>query len=424
MISLNKESLSNGVLIVFYKYLVDLSYIVTQERFEYAGLFKLSESLVSTWLSWCLLILLLPLAMASFHRNTISARIVSVLFLVSVVPTISLIGFRQDYSDVYIFLIMLYWVIFLVAWHYLPNIIIIQRKDSSSSIGLWVIISICSLSVLYVWSRYAGFHIQTDLYGTIYETRLRAREFSIGTFMSYVWLSADNILPVCVVYFLYRMRYTIACILSIIVFINFSITATKQILALLVVGILGYFFYTFLSKGKYIIYMLVTLLLISLLEPLIFGTNFVSYIPYRTFFIPAESHYAYFDFFQTNPLDYFSQGPLRLFVDSEYDIPIAFLIGEFAIGDIGARANNGLFSDAYLNLGAFGVFIMPVLTVLYLKALDGVSKGHDRRLFVVIFVYISFVLLGIPFSTALLSSGLILLLVFLIWLPRPRPRQT
>ena len=114
MISLNKESLQNGALIVFYKYLVDLSYIVTQERFEYAGLFKLSESLASTWLSWFLLILLLLLAMKSFHQNTISARIVSVLFLVSVVPTISLIGFRQDYSDVYIFLIMLYWVIFFV----------------------------------------------------------------------------------------------------------------------------------------------------------------------------------------------------------------------------------------------------------------------------------------------------------------------
>lgn len=423
MISLNKESLQNGALIVFYKYLVDLSYIVTQERFEYAGLFKLSESLASTWLSWFLLILLLPLAMKSFHQNTISARIVSVLFLVSVVPTISLIGFRQDYSDVYIFLIMLYWVIFFVAWHYLPSIIIIQRKDNSSSIGLWVIISICSLAVLYVWSRYAGFHLQTDFYETIYETRARAREFPLGTIMSYVWLSADNILPVCVVYFLYRMRYVIACILSIIVFINFSITATKQILALLVVGILGYFFYTFFSKGKYIIYVFITFLIVSLLEPLIFGTSFLNYIPYRTFFIPAESHYAYYNFFQTNPLDYFSQGPLRLFIDSEYDIPIAFLIGEFTIGDIGARANNGLFSDAYLNLGAFGVLIMPVLTVLYLKALDGATKGHDRRLFVVIFVYISFVLLGIPLSTALFSSGLILLLFFLIWLPRPRPQQ-
>ncbi len=412
------------MLIVLYKYLVDLSYIVTQERFEYAGLFKLSESLASTWLSWCLLILLLPMGMASFHRNTVSARVVSVLFLVSVVPTISLIGFRQDYSNVYILLIMIYWSIFLLAWNYLPKIIILNRKDNSSPTGLYLVISVCSLVVLYVWSRYAGFHIQTDFYASIYETRARAREFSIGTLTSYVWLSADNILPVCVVYFLFRKRYTIACVLSIIVFINFSITATKQILALLVVGILGYFFYYFFSKGRFILYLLVTLLLISLLEPLIFGTHFAGYIPYRTFFIPAESHYAYFEFFQTNPLDYFSQGPLRHFVDSEYDTAIAFLIGEFAIGDIGARANNGLFSDAYLNLGSLGVFIMPILTVLYLKALDGATKGHDRRLFVVIFVYISFVLLGIPLSTALFSSGLILLLVFLIWLPRPRLQQT
>ena len=412
------------MLIVFYKYLVDLSYIVTQERFEYAGLFKLSESLASTWLSWCLLILFLPMAMASFHRNTVSARIVSILFLVSVVPTISLIGFRQDYSNVYILLIMIYWSIFLLAWNYLPKIIILNRKDDSSSTGLYVIIGVCSLAVLYVWARYAGFHIQTDLYETIYDTRAKAREFSTGTLISYVWLSADNILPLCVVYLIYRKRYTFATVLSIIVFINFSITATKQILALLVLGVLGYFFYVFLSKGRFIIYLLATLLIISLLEPLIFGTYFVSYLPYRVFFIPGELHYSHFNFFQTNPLDYFSQGPLRHFVDSAYDTPIAFLISEFSSGDITARANNGLFSDAYQNLGSLGVFIMPILTVLYLKLLDGASQGHDRKIFVVIFVYISFVLLGIPLSTALVSSGLMLLLICLLWLPRPRLQQS
>tara|TARA_B100000767_G_scaffold275660_1_gene314116 strand:- start:625 stop:1890 length:1266 start_codon:yes stop_codon:yes gene_type:complete len=416
---MKKQSFVNAALIVFYKYLVDLSYIVTQERFEYAGLFKLSESLASTWLSWCLLILLLPMGMASFHRNTISARIVSILFLVSVVPTISLIGFRQDYSNVYILLIMIYWMIFLLAWNYLPKIIIYNRKDDSSPLGIYLITSVCSLAVIYVWARYSGFHIQTDLHATLYETRANAREFSIGTLMSYVWLSADNILPLCVVYFLYRKQYPIAIIISIIVFLNFSITATRQIIALLALGVLGYYFYAFISKGKFLLYAVIIIILITLLEPLIFGTYFVSLIPYRIFFIPGELHYSHFDFFQTNSVDYFAQGPLRHFVDSAYDKPIAFLIGEFSIGDISARANNGLFSDAYQNLGSLGVFIMPILTVLYLKLLDGATQGHDTRLFVVIFAYASFVLLGIPLTTALISSGLILLLVFLIWLPRP-----
>jgi hypothetical protein len=412
------------ILIVLYKYLVDLSYLVTQERYEYAGLFKLFESLSSTWLSWCLLGLLLPLAIVPFQRNTVSARIVSVLFLVSVVPTISLIGFRQDYSDVYIFLIMLYWVIFLVAWIYLPYIIVIHPNDDSSAIGLWMIVSICSLTVLYVWARYADFHIQTDFYETIYETRARAREFSVGTIMSYIWLSADNILPVCVVYFMYKKRYTVATFLSIIVYINFSITATKQILALLVLSFLGYFFYRFFSKGRYFLYIFIIILLISLVEPFFVGTYLLNYIPYRIFFIPAELHHVYFDFFQTNPIDYFAQGPLRHFVNSAYDKPIAFLIGEFSIGDVSARANNGLFSDAYQNLGALGIFIMPIFTVLYLKLLDGAVLGHDRRIFVVVFAYISFVLLGIPLTTSLFSSGLILLLFFLLWLPRTKLEQS
>ena len=410
----------NAALIVLYKYLVDLSYIVTQERFGYAGLFKLSESLASTWLSWCLLILFLPIGMASFYRNTVSARVVSILFLVSVVPTISLIGFRQDYSSDYILLIMIYWLMFFLAWNYMPRINVFNRKDNSSPIALYLLTFVLSLVVLYVWSRHAGFHIQTDLFETVYETRARAREFSIGTLTAYVWLSADNILPLCVVYFLSRKRYTVASVISIIVFINFSITASKQLIALLVVGVLGYYLYSFISKGKSVLYLLISFLIISLVEPLIFGTYLASFIPYRIFFIPGELHYSHFAFFQINSLDYFAQGPLRHFIDSAYETPIAFLISEFSSGDIGGRANNGLFSDAYQNLGALGVLIMPFLTVLYLKALDGASKGHDSRLFVVIFVYASVVLLGIPLSTALLSSGLMLLLLFLIWLPRPR----
>lgn len=413
----------NAALILLYKYLVDLTYIVTQERFEYAGLFKLSESLASTWLSWGLLILLLPMAMVSFRRDTVSARIVSILFLVSIVPTISLIGFRQDYSNLYIFLIMIYWAIFLLAWNYLPKIVFRYRKDESSSFGIYTIIIVCSLAVLYVWARYSGFHIQTDLHATLYETRAKAREFSIGIPLSYIWLAADNILPVSVVYLLYRKHYAAAIILSIIVFLNFSITATRQILALLILGVLGYFFYALISRGRFLLYVINVIMGIILLEPLIFGSYFVSVIPYRIFFIPGELHYSYFEFFQTNPLDFFTQGPLRLFFDSSYDTPIAFLIGEFSINDISARANNGLFSDAYQNLGSLGVFVMPLLTVSYLKLLDGATEGHDPRLFVVIFAYISFVLLGIPLTTALVSSGLLLLLVFLIWLPRPRSQK-
>jgi hypothetical protein len=410
----------NAALILVYKYLVDLSYIVTQERFEYAGLFKLSESIASTWLSWCLLMLLLPMGMASFHRNTVSARIVSILFLVSVVPTISLIGFRQDYSNNYIFLIMSYWTIFLLMWIYMPKISFRHHKNDSSSLGIYTIIIVCSLAVLYVWARYAGFHIQTDLHATLYETRAKAREFGVGTLLSYVWLSADNILPVCVVYCLYRKRYTTAVILSGIVFLNFSITAARQILALLVLGVVGYYFYAFISKGKLLLYAINVIMVLLLLEPIIFGTYFLSLIPYRIFFIPGELHYSFFEFFQNNPVDYFTQGPLRYFFDSEYDKPIAFLVGEFAINDITARANNGLFSDAYQNLGSLGVIIMPLFTVLYLKLLDGVTEGHDSSLFVVIFCYTSFVLLGIPLTTALISSSLLLLLFFLMWLPRPR----
>ena len=111
---------------------------------------------------------------------------------------------------------------------------------------------------------------------------------------------------------------------------------------------------------------------------------------------------------------------MRAFYDSDYTTGLAFLIADFTIGDIGARANNGLFSDAYQNLGPLGILIMPILTILYLKTLDGATENTDQRLYFVLLLYISFVLLGIPLTTALLSSGLFALMLVLYFLPKNR----
>ena len=88
------------------------------------------------------------------------------------------------------------------------------------------------------------------------------------------------------------------------------------------------------------------------------------------------------------------------------------------IGDFGARANNGLFTDAYYNFGMIGVFIFPIIVVVILKILDGSVSGLSEKFLFIITVSTSFVLLGLPFSTALFSAGIIPLVFLLYTIPR------
>ena len=139
----------------------------------------------------------------------------------------------------------------------------------------------------------------------------------------------------------------------------------------------------------------------------------------RVLFIPTQLHIAFYDFFQENELLYFRQGILRWFgFDSPYSIPIEFLIGGQSSGNYEIRANNGLFTDAYMNMGDMGALVFPFILVFIIKLLDAAAKGLDARLmFLPVYVTVS-ALLSTTFSTALLNNGLVLLMFFLLSLPK------
>jgi hypothetical protein len=105
-------------------------------------------------------------------------------------------------------------------------------------------------------------------------------------------------------------------------------------------------------------------------------------------------------------------------LDSPYKENIGFLIGEYDTGDIEGRANNGLFSDAYFNLGIFGVFLFPILITLLLKFFDGAVKYLNTSLYFSISLSIFLALLSLPLSVAFLSSGFLIFFILLYSIPR------
>ncbi len=385
--------------------------------FEYQN-FRNEPTFLSYSVSWLFLISLSPYIIKNFQNSNLSSYIMSILIITSLLPTTTLIAFNSFYSPLYVILMYVYWLLLLIFNLLVPKINLAKKNQLKSKIPYLLLTFLFVGCVLYTSGKYTGFRVHFGLMD-VYDLRTEAREYQVSTLLGYIITAADNILPVLLVFFLLRKSWIFSVFISVIIFLNFGISAVKQVLFLLLFAWFAFFFVKTEKFFSSLINGAIILVIVSIAEFQIFGTYFFTgFVTYRIFFIPAKLHYVYYSFFSVNELDYFRQSILKYFLESPYKDGIQFMMGDEDIGDFTARANNGLFTDAYLNFGAFGVFVFPLIVVCILKTLDGASKGLNHKIIFIVTTAVSFVLLGVPFSTALLSSGILILTLFLYTLPR------
>lgn len=404
--------------IIFYKLLCDYSYDnIISYHFGYQN-FDNNPNFRSMFISWLMVLLLSPLIIKTNFQEKLSSGIIKVLIFISLIPTCTMIGFHSSYETEYIILIFLYWVVFLTSNLYMPKIILGNSNYLEKLKFDKILLVILCLAIIIASWRYTGFRFQFDIYN-VYDIREQARGYPIPTIFGYLLTFADNILPIALVYSLYKKHNMLALSIGFIIFLNFGITGSKQVIFLLFLSLSGFYFIKNLKYTNKFIWLFITLLSLSILEFIYFNTFIISlFSTYRVLFIPAKLHYSFYNFFSNNELDYFRQSFFKFFTESPYKENIGFLIGYEDTGTWGGRANNGLFSDAYYNFGAIGVIIFPIIVVLILKILDGSASGLNQRFLFIIIISVSFILNNLPFSTAIVSAGIIPLIVFLYSLKR------
>ena len=89
------------------------------------------------------------------------------------------------------------------------------------------------------------------------------------------------------------------------------------------------------------------------------------------------------------------------------------MISEKYAGNAESRANNGLLSEAYINLGVLGSLFLPLVYVSILKLLSACSKGLDVRIIIIPIISVAIALISASFSIFLLTGGGLLLMLFL-----------
>jgi len=411
-----KEFILIFLFLIIYRFLSDYTYknIITN-LYDYQN-YNVNSDFFSNSLSWIFFLLLAPIIVKNILISTLSSNIISLLAIFSVVPTSTLIAYNKNYEINYVIFIFLYWFI-LLSLNLFVKKIVIKSFFILDRINKFIIFLLVS-AVIFTSFIFTGFRFHFGLLD-VYDLRVEAREFELNFIIGYLLSAADYILPIILVDTMLKRKITTSLFLVICIFLNFGIAGSKHIIFLLFLSILGYFFIKSNRFSFFYLFFLILVLILALIEFGYLGTYFLTlFLSYRIMFLPSSLHYIYFDFFSKNEFDFFRQSYFKWFIDSPYKENIGFLISEYGSGQTGGRANNGLFSDAYFNLGIMGVLIMPFILIIIFKLIEGAVENLNPKLVFSISISLFMSVLSLPLSTVLFSTGFFILLIYLYSVPR------
>jgi len=404
--------------VILYRILLDLNYVVIISNiYTYQG-FGNDVTVLSYLISWIILLIPVRFILNQYSSKYILfANVITLLYLMAFVPGTSIMAF-MPMKPTFSILWTTYWYLIFIFSYSLKPFKPLVLSEKLKNILLYTILAIFILTIIYVSWKYTAFRIHRSL-SDINDIRLEAREWNVPTILSYLLAAAGNILPLLFVYFLFQKKKKLAIITAIIIILNFSIEGQKVIMFNLFICLLGYWLYnekriTLFSWGLSLVSFS------ALLQYLLAGKyNILDVIVRRVLYVPVFLNYHYYNFFSTHNFDYFRQSFLRHFgFASPYQTPIPRLIGKIYYNDPTNNANNGLFSDAYLNLGTVGVLVFPFVLVILFKVMDAASRAVNVKLLIFPVVITVFILISGTLTSGLLTNGILLLFVCLLALPK------
>ena len=146
----------------------------------------------------------------------------------------------------------------------------------------------------------------------------------------------------------------------------------------------------------------------------------------RTLSINGLVTAQYYDFFQRNPLTYYSHiKGVNWILHYPYKYPIGEEIGLAYAGTTNLDATANFWAtDGIGGLGLTGILFISVFCAAVFWVLDSAAQKHDPRLAALVATYAAYNIANISLFTSLLSGGLALLILLLYVMPpenRPNP---
>lgn len=410
----------------FYKVLLDISYFwIMKENYTYYKFLCDFNGGVYA-LSWGIFLIITLIFVATYKRafHKPSFLISFVLYLLSFVPFTSLMAGGYDISFGLgngLYWLILALLVFLFNRHPKPEIIDNNEKPTTFSKAFLVICGVISIAIVFYMSlMYRGFSFNFSL-DNVYDLRSEAASIysNAPTVFVYLFTWSRTINTVLLAYCLVNKRIKTSLLFIVTQLLSFSFDGLKTTLFLMLGTIAICIVFRRMKKEKVPLFLAGILsfaILASILEyAVLHSYKITTYLSFRTLFLPNMIGSWFYDFFLTHEPDYFRSGFMRYFgFESPYSsMDIDYLISGIYFGNFQARANNGLLSDAMRNFGFAGIFIMPILIVIYFKILDKFSTRLDQRIIITLALVFGIYFSNNTFVIILVTeAGLLLLPLF------------
>nr|WP_297705282.1 hypothetical protein [uncultured Butyrivibrio sp.] len=418
------------ILAIFFRITSDMVYrLYLSKMYAYQGF--INDFTVDRYVESWLIFVCLYFFMNFKNKNDIrlSYLVNVLLYYLSITPFTTLVAYGVG-SDLFVICNSIYWTILIFGIRFInrlpyisykkvviPNYMVEDRAVFSFSI-------IAALVIVYISARYTGFRFGIGI-SSVYSLRSEVRTYGIPIVINYMFCWTRTLISIFYAYSLYQRKWIQAIIFVVLQILAFNIDGMKSTLFMipLVSAVI-----LFVAKEKMDIVLGISIASIvifvcALMEPNIFGTYITCiYIVYRTFFLPTHIGSSFFDYFTSHEPDYFRSSFLRrLGIGSPYSPPgIDFIISGTYYGSENSAANNGLISDAIANLGIMGVVIMPLVVCMVLRYLDRCTARLNMEIILVVAFSVSLILMNAFISVALVTNGILVLGVVLIYMKRGR----
>lgn len=374
-------------------------------------------------ISWLLLFATVPVFLKFRWVDRLSDSVVEIFFLIAFIPgTVC-----YSYTDMPFFPLWLAFFAFLALCNlfHFRTVHIVSIKINRHFI--YFLTLLCVLFVVCLWARFAHFRIVTNLVEGIYEIRGESNGYrsQLPKVLEYLFDMIRMLFPILMIYFAHMKKWILMALFGFGELLTFFIDGGKFSLFVLL-AVFAAYVVIILKQYRSILLVTVGLSLLNVAAiaewAAVQSTNIANLLVHRVLILPNMLHYLYYDYFTKHAIDLYRDGFLSHFgVPPLYGTPIAKVIGKEYFGyyyqNLPVNANNGLFSDAYANLGIAGVFLMPIFIVLTLKLCDRVCGKHGNHIRVACMVLLSIKLVSDSVFTNLLAGGILLTMTVLFLLP-------
>lgn len=406
-----KRKIIFALAIILYRVLLDINY--EESIAPYWSYFRLisQQTNESNFISWCFLVSLIPIVYKNVtSKKTVTSYAAFFLFMICVVPLTSYLNFAPQ-SFEFIFLSYIYWLLLFLFLLYIRIKPYHPIRNAEQIIAIIAIVIISS--VIIVSGVYAKFRLHFDLQD-VYGLRMESREFKMPIILKYIHAAAGNVLPLLMMYFLFKKNKLMIYFIAFIGLLEFSIAGQKSAIFKIVFCLILCFWKN-INYKKAIIPAFVILCISALVEEYFCGYSMISnMVIRRVLYIPQMLNTVFYDYV-------INHGPI--FFEPKFFGQLNYIIGDIYFGHSEMSANNGLFTDAVVNLGWFGCLFYPFLLGIFFNMCEAAFVNKNKGVVIYTTLISVTTFMSSVFTTALLTHAVAATCLMVYLMPNDRTNK-